>query len=322
MILLNITKSIIRDYMRMMINNNEQKCQPDPYVLEDGGKFYVFTTGVDGVKCYKSSKLQGEYEYIGIVFNREGFKEYWAPAVIKYQGKYYMYVSYMPSYEEDVHTQKLIVAVASQIDGKYEYLNDLCQPFSIDAHPVINETGLYMFYSINEYEGDKVGTRIVLDKMISPTKLLGNPKVVVSPSLEEEIYMKNRFKEGQDWYTIEGACYFNEGDYHYLLYSANCWQNKFYFVGYSMCKSGELDLTKLEFNKYPNDTTYQPLLSKNEFESGTGHNTVIKYNDEWYIVYHGRDVEEENEEFDNRSMRIAKLVVDGEKLLVIRKNGN
>jgi hypothetical protein len=48
--------------MRMMINDKKEKCQADPYILEDEGKFYVFTTGVDGVKCYKSESLQGEYK--------------------------------------------------------------------------------------------------------------------------------------------------------------------------------------------------------------------------------------------------------------------
>ena len=82
----------------------------------------------------------------------------------------------------------------------------------------------------------------------------------------------------------------------------------------------QFDLKQLEFKKYPNDYTYVPLLSKNSFESGTGHNTVIKYKNEWYIVYHGRDIEEENETFDNRSMRIAKMIVDDEKLTVVRNN--
>lgn len=304
--------------MRLLVNDKNQKCQADPYILEDNGFFYVFATSVEGVKCYRSEELTGEYKYLGIVFKKDGYKEYWAPAVIKINNKYYMYVSYMPENEDDTHTQGLIVAKCDEVVGPYEYLNDLALPFSIDAHPVLNDSGLYMFYSINEYEGDKVGTRIVVDKMISPTQLLGKPKVVVVPSLEEEIYMKNRFNEGQDWYTIEGACYFKEGNYHYLLYSANCWQNKFYFVGYSVCESNELDLTKLVYKKYPNETTYAPILSKNEFESGTGHNSVIKYNGEWYIVYHGRDLEEENELFDNRSMRIARFLVEDGKIVVLR----
>ena len=116
--------------------------------------------------------------------------------------------------------------------------------------------------------------------------------------------------------VLLSGCYFYEDGYHYLLYSANCYQNKFYFVGYSVCQSDDFDLTKLEYKKYPDNETYLPLLSKNDFESGTGHNSVIKHNDDWYIIYHGRDIEEENEDYDNRSMRIAKLIVDKGKLIV------
>ena len=225
----------------------------------------------------------------------------------------------MKADEEDCHFQTMKVASAKHPAGPYKYLNDLIPPFSIDSHPVLNESGLYLFYSINDYESEKAGTKIVVDKMICPTQMKGNPKDVVIPSIDEEIFMKNRFKEGQDWHTIEGACYFREGDYHYLLYSANCYQNEYYFVGYAICKSTETDLTKLEFKKYPNEHTYAPLLAKNEFESGTGHNTVIKHDGQWYIVYHGRELEGNDVPYDNRNMRIAKLMVDGEKLTVVRE---
>ena len=304
--------------MRLIINNNSVY-QADPFIMENNNFYYIFTTGVEGVKCYKSCNLLGPYNYIGLVFQLAGFKEYWAPEIIEINDTYYMYVSCMPSYEDDVHTQRLIVASSKNIEGPYEFINEIATPFSIDANPVKNDTGMYLFYSINDYNGDKIGTRIVVDRLITPTKLEGNPKVVVEPTLEEEIFMKSRFKEGQDWYTIEGACYFYENNTHYLLYSANCYQNKFYFVGYSMSNSLELDLTKVNFNKYPNDSTYKPLLSKNEFESGTGHNSLMKIDDQWYIIYHGRDIDEENVDYDNRNMRIAKLIINDSELFVDRK---
>lgn len=303
--------------MKLKIINSSQPNQPDPYIIEADEKYYIFTTGVDGVHCYYSEKLTGDYFYYGIVFSRKGYKEYWAPAVIKIDNVYYLYVSYMNEKEEDVHTQRIIVASSKNITGPYKFLNELAEPFSIDAHPVINDSGMYMFYSINDYDSRLAGTRIVVDKMISPVQLLGNPKVVVEPSIEQEIFMKNRFKEGQDWYTIEGACYFYHNDCHYLLYSANCYQNEYYFVGYSLSSETELDLTKINFYKQPTSDSYVPLLAKNSFESGTGHNTVIQVNNQWYIVYHGRDIEEKCD-FDNRSMRIARLIIRDEKLLVER----
>ena len=258
-----------------LLTNNSNLFQADPFLIKEGDFFYIFTTGVEGVKCFKSNNLFGPYDYLGIVFKVDGYKEYWAPEVIKINNIFYMYLSFMPDDSDDVHMQRLIVAASNNISGPYELKTEIAPPFSIDANPVVNENGMFLFYSINEYNGDKIGTRIVVDRLITPCKLEGNPKVVVKPSLEQEIFMKNRFKEGQDWYTIEGACYINNNGKHYLLYSANCYQNEHYFVGYSLCDSRELDLTKLNFRKYPNEYTYSPLLSKNEFESGTGHNSEI-----------------------------------------------
>ena len=89
--------------------------QPDPYIIEDNGNFFIFTTGEDGVHCYQARKITGEYEYLGIVFKRKGYKEYWAPAVIKYKENYFLYVSYMHEHSDDVHEQTLVVASSSRI---------------------------------------------------------------------------------------------------------------------------------------------------------------------------------------------------------------
>ena len=134
--------------MKLKTNTNNV-CQADPYIIKAKQKYYIFTTGVDGVKCYKSNDILGIYEYIGIVFKRDNYKEYWAPAVIEYENKYYMYVSYMCQDSDDVQEQKIIVATSNNIEGPYIYSNDLCEAFSIDAHPVLNKTGMYLFYSVN-----------------------------------------------------------------------------------------------------------------------------------------------------------------------------
>ena len=307
--------------MKINVINKHPIAQADPYIIEENNEFYIFTSAQaeqKGVHCYKSKELLGNYEYLGLAFSLEGHKEYWAPSVIKIDNEFYMYVSIMKEDEEDVHLQTMMVAKSNKIEGPYKLVNKLIEPFSIDSHPVINKMGQYLFYSVNDYDADKAGTRIVIDKMVSPTSMKGEPKVVVYPSIEQEIFMKDRFKKGQDWYTIEGACYFYEDGYHYLLYSANCYQNEYYFVGYCVAKTDEQDLTKVEFKKYPDDNTYKPLLSMNEFEGGTGHNTVIKHKGQWYIVYHGRELEGNEVPYDNRTMRIAKLNVNKGVLTVER----
>jgi tRNA dimethylallyltransferase len=71
--------------------------------------------------------------------------------------------------------------------------------------------------------------------------------------------------------------------------------------------------------KYPDENTYAPLISKNEYEEGTGHNSVIKYDGEYYVIYHGRDVIDDGRiTGDKRTARICRLTLDGEKLTAVR----
>ncbi len=294
--------------------------QADPYILKaEDGKYYLYVTGIDGVHAYVADSLTAEYRYIGIVFKMEGKKEYWAPAVIFIDGKYYIYVSCMPSSSDDVHTQAMHVASSASPEGPFSSAKQIIEPFSIDAHVVKNESGLYIFYSINDYEADRAGTYVVVDKMLDPLTVCNNPVAVVRPTLDEEIFMKDRFKKGQHWHTLEGAFYFNEGDYHYLIYSGNCYQNEFYYLGYAVAHTQEKDLTKIKFTKYPNENVYSPLISKNSFEAGTGHNSVIKDGGIWYAIYHGRDLPPDLRlTGDDRTARICKLHLDGEKLVAER----
>ena len=294
--------------------------QADPYILKSAkGKYYLYVSGADGVHAYVADSLTGEYKDIGIVFSLAGKKEYWAPAVAIINGKYYVYVSCMPENSDDVHEQAMHVAVSDKPEGPFTNAKQIIAPFSIDAHVVENEAGLFIFYSVNDYEAERAGTYVVVDKMIDPVTPCGKPVAVVRPTLDEEIFMKNRFKQGQHWHTLEGAFYFNEGDYHYLIYSANCYQNEYYYLGYAVAKTAERDLTKIKFTKYPNENTYCPLISKNGFEAGTGHNSVIHNNGVWYAIYHGRDlVPDKRLTGDDRTARICRLELNGEKMVAVR----
>ena len=150
-------------------------------------------------------------------------------------------------------------------------------------------------------------------------EVCGEPVSVVRPTLDQEIFMRDRFKVGQHWHTLEGAFYFREGDYHYIIYSGNCYENEYYYLGYAVAKTSETDLTKIKFTKYPDENTYAPLISKNEYEEGTGHNSVIKYDGEYYVIYHGRDVIDDGRiTGDKRTARICRLTLDGEKLTAVR----
>ncbi len=268
----------------------QNKTQPDPYILRAGdGNLYIYASDREGVLVYRAPELDGVWEYLGICFREEGFHEYWAPCVVYENGLYYMYYSSCRNDCEDMHEQALKVAVSSRPDGGFVYHNTMLTPFSIDAHVVKSGDSYYVFYSTNDYEALRAGTYIAVDKMTDMFTAEGNPVPVVRPTLDEEIFMRNRFRPGQDWHTIEGAFYFREGDRHFVMYSGNCYQSKNYFVGYAYAYGKEDDLRKLKFEKVPSGHTYSPFLCQNAEEMSTGHNSVLHENGKYFMVYHARD---------------------------------
>lgn len=300
----------------MKLINIAGKSQPDPYIIKNGDTFYIYCTGVEGVHCYKSKTLFTNWQYCGIVLSVEGEKEYWAPSVIERNGKFYMYYSSMPIDEEDVHTEAIKVAVANTPDGKFNFVKNLLPPFSIDAHVVENQSGLYIFYSVNDYDSEKAGTYIVVDKMLDEFTVAGEPHDVVRPTIDEEIFENDRFKQGQNWYTLEGAYYFRYAGIHYCIYSANSYLKSTYHLGYSYCADNSDKLNQIDFVKAHPDE-YRPLLCGDSTEISTGHNSMIEVDGELYIVYHGRDFES-NLSCDDRTARICKLVVNDGKLSIMR----
>lgn len=291
--------------------------QADPYIIRLGDKFYIYCTGVHGVHCYESAELTGEWKHMGIVLAVKGQKEYWAPAVIELDGKIVMYYSSMPEDSDDVHTQRIKVATAKTPLGPFEYVKDVLPPFSIDAHPVLNADGLYMFYSVNRYEGERVGTYVVCDRMLDPLTASGKPKTVVEPTLDEEIFERDRFEKGRHWHTIEGACYFRVGDMHYCMYSGNCYEKPTYHIGYAVCASPSDKLNELDFVKHTNGGGYAPLIAENAEETSTGHNSVIELDGKLYVVYHGRDRAADITAVP-RTARICELTVNGDILTAER----
>ncbi|MBO4962181.1 MAG: glycoside hydrolase family 43 protein [Clostridia bacterium] len=290
--------------------------QADPYMIKANGNYYVYATHEKGVQLYKSSSLFGEWEFLGFCYSRECEVSYWAPSVIELDGVFYMYYSTRYVGNDDVHSHRIKVATSTSPEGPFEFKCELLEPFSIDAHVIKDDTGLYIFYCNNDYDSVRAGTFIMLDKMVDPFTVEGKPVRVVVSSLDEEIFQKDRFKVGQHWHTIEGAFYFKEGDYHYVMYSGSAYEKETYFIGYSVAKGETDDLRKLNFKKYPDDNTYKPLVCKNEYLEGSGHNSVIVDNGKYYCIYHARDIGEPVKDQDTRTFRADEMVVDNGVLSV------
>ena len=296
------------------INKEKYIGQADPFILESGGRFYIYTTGKDGIYAYSSDELLSDWRFEGRVFHYDNptVHDYWAPSVIELDGTFYMYNSF--EYYDDVpdkggHHQAMFVSSSKNPLGPFENAKQLLHPFSIDSHVVKNENGLFIFYSTNTFEGNRIGTYIVVDRLLDPETVEGKPVPVVTASIDEEIYCRDRYEKGIHWHTIEGAFYFKEGDWQYVMYSGACYENEKYFIGYARAKTDETDLTKIKFEKYPDDKTYAPVLNSNEWEEGTGHHSMIKNKGEWYAIYHARNAEEDGLDGDRRNARICRLIV-------------
>ena len=292
--------------------------QGDPYILKANGKYYLYATGIRGVETYVSDRLTEGWKYLGRTLTEAGMKEYWAPCVIERDGTYYMYYSSFPEGEGDVHRQAVKVAVSSSPEGPFVYRKTVLPAFSIDPHVVRSGDGYYIFYSLNDAEAERAGTYIAVDKLTDMFTAEGKPKAVVVPTLDEEIFMYDRFRKGQNWHTVEGAFYFRKGNDHYITYSGNCYQNEKYFLGYAHAHGDEDDLRKLNFEKQPAKDVYAPLVCQNGEEAGTGHNSVLEEDGKFYLVYHARDLVYDTSLPDCRTARICPLLVDGKKLTAVR----
>ena len=300
--------------------HHPKQTNPDPYVLKYRGRYYCYASGHEGVHVSVSDDLVN-WEYKGYAINEAGRMDYWAPCVIYHNGLFYMYYSNVYGYEDDCHYEFLKAAVSKNPLGPFEYQKTFFDKFSIDAHVVRDTDGIfYLFYSPNDYKGtadENAGTVILVDKLLDMFTLEGKPMPVVLPTIKEEIFEVNRFGDGRDWHTLEGAFYFTRFNTAYVMYSANAYTHENYFIGYSTAPKNTC-IGALKWTKYPNDFNYRPLIRRNEAVEGTGHNSVIKgpNNVDYWIAYHGRDAAEGIEEgTEQRQLRIDPLYFDGGRLV-------
>ena len=192
-------------YERKM-NDTAPLGQADPYMIRaQDGRYYLYASGAH---LFSSDRLREGWRYDGICLAAPGQKSVWAPSVIGIDGKYYMYYSSIPEEKDGDHYQTMRVAVSDGPEGPFTYEKDLLPPFSIDPHVVQTPSGLYMFYCNNDEEAERAGTFVLCDKMTDPYTLSGEPAAVIVPTIDEEIFQRDRFRKGQHWHTIEGAFYF------------------------------------------------------------------------------------------------------------------
>lgn len=293
---------------------------PDPFMISFLGKYFCYSTGIEGVNLSVSTDLI-HWEHRGFCYQEEGRSSYWAPCVIYRNGMFYMYVSNRPEGAEDPHLQRMRVATSPTPEGPFSFHSQLLDRFTIDADVVTGNDGVtVMFYACNDLTekfSGRIGTGVVVDVMPTLYSLAGSPKPVIMPSIDQEIFERNRFGDGRDWFTIEGSTYFSENEFAYQTYSGNAYENPDYFIGLSRTKRAE-SLYDLEWEKVPSDSEYAPLIRQTSEVEGTGHNSMTRAPnllDRW-ICYHGRDRAEKRVfGLEQRQLFVDQLFVEGGEVL-------
>lgn len=292
---------------------------PDPFGFHFRGRYYCVATDVYGVRASWSDDLVLWYD-AGYALQMPGRRHFWAPCVTYSEGLFYLYYSSAPEDSNDPHDEHLMVASAANPLGPYDYQHTFFDSFSIDPHVVRGDDGhRYMFYSTNDpasTDDTLIGTSIFVDRLDAFDSLAGKPRPVVCPTLPQEMYEANRFGDGRDWYTVEGATYIRRRDRAFVTYSGNAYVRENYFVGYSRATI-DGPVRDLEWAKYPSDHEHSPLIQRSRDVEGTGHNSIVvgpNLVDLW-ILYHGRDATELlDPSREQRTMRMDPLFVDGGRL--------
>ena len=215
----------------------------DPFVLRHDGIYYAYGTapgGADGrqIPVLRSTDLV-TWTPLGHALEPIGEQHYWAPEVASHGGRFYMY--YSAGSAPEGTDQKLRVAVAEHPAGPFVDSGKLLVPdqaFAIDAHPFRAEDGQwYLYYCVDflEPEGDqRVGTGIVVDRLVDMTTLAGEPRVVVRPHEDWHVFRKGRTMYGAvyDWHTVEGAAALTHDGKVFCFYSGGAWERDNYGVSW------------------------------------------------------------------------------------------
>lgn len=264
----------------------------DPFVLKFNGGYYAYGTPPhgDGLPVLRSSDLVS-WEHAGEVLPPPGAgRAHWAPEVAYDNGRFFLYYS-TGGHEGEGH--QLRVAVASSPSGPFEadhHVLDAEDPFTIDAHPFRDDDGRwYLFYSRDFLDGERVGTGIVVDRLVDMASLAGERATVIRPHAEWHLYERARrwYDRVWDWYTVEGPFVRKHDGRYWCFYSGGAWKAENYGIG-----SAVADHPMGPYEPVDGADAADVLRTVPGKVVGPGHGSVAVAPDNLveYIVYHAWDV--------------------------------
>ncbi|HET7830763.1 MAG TPA: glycoside hydrolase family 43 protein [Candidatus Limnocylindrales bacterium] len=275
----------------------------DPFVMRAGDAWYAYGTGPEGdaADVVHDGAFEVRRSDDFVTWRRLGFalrtpdlpppevpgehRKWWAPEVAELDGRWYLY--YSTGIEDRGH--RIRVAVADAPDGPFDDLGLELTPderFAIDPHPFVDDDGArYLFYARDLLEGERVGTSIAVDRLVTPTRLAGSPVPVLPPSADWQLYRRGRPMYGSvyDWHTLEGPFVRKRLGRYWLLYSGGAWTGDTYAVSWASADRPLGPWTDA-------GPAIPPLLRSTADLVGPGHCSVVEGPDggDW-LAYHAWD---------------------------------
>lgn len=221
-----------------------------------------------------------------------GIEAVWAAEVACEAGMFYMYYS---AGGEEGEGHQLRVATAARPEGPFQPTGAVLtpdEPFSIDAHPFRDRDGSWYLYYCRDFldeAGGRVGTGIVVDRLLHMTRLAGDPHTVVRPFADWQVYERDRRWRGRvwDWHTVEGPFVRERAGRYYCLYSGGAWRQPNYGVSHAVA-----DHPLGPFTPAPASEQGPDILQTVPGEIiGPGHASITRSPDgaHDYLVYHAWD---------------------------------
>ncbi len=251
----------------------------DPFCLRWGEIYYLtgtYSSGRPGqtgraFDLLRSKDLE-EWKSLGPVLRIPDYEgshqaNYWAPEILPLGNQFFLY--YTSDSFGDPYRRFVRVAVADSIEGPYQGDGQplTVQP-SIDGHPVYpsgNEG--YLFYTANE--GNSHMGQLLVDRMMTPTRLAGTPqRVFPSETVEWE----------------EGSFILRRNQEYFLFSSQGNWRDDSYHVLVARSKSILGPYVRISHREN------RAVLQTTRKQVGPGHNSLFKGpGGRTYLCYHAWD---------------------------------